>query len=460
MQQSGAVACTCSDATIAVFMCSPSIEDACAAIAGQNGTATIDAPRDSAAIHNFMHAWCRTKQFSSTGVYTRKIPVSLRFNCGTLRGMKPLRASTALFVATALVGAGCSFSKPLISPNIAEPLNETLVERPIAQRNGFGPIPRVSAPIKTSASSGTVRLATDFPSIPSEVTVLRVETGRPSDPQLRNLAGLFSIPNEVVGSQPTSQELTFDWKDEAGLHWTYHAASRRVEFVREQAPRLPPSVTAWPAASSAVNDVATFLAAHGIIQSRFGDPYIEPHWPAWMDSQARQGRCMTTASIAAIRNQSASTFEQRFPELPFSNSATCRTPEYPARILVRQNAAQDNQGIFHSDGSSLLGSTIALDATTGDLLAGWILLAVDPDRSDYPAITAADARQLLLSGGQGGAPNGNVTITKTTFEWMSIKDTRTPQTEYLYPAIIGYGTIIYANNTTGPYRIVVPLVKN
>ncbi|MFA5936042.1 MAG: hypothetical protein WC787_04290 [Patescibacteria group bacterium] len=366
-----------------------------------------------------------------------------------------MRMIVPVLLLSALFGAGCA---PVTSPEIAQPIGEAFPSRPVGQVGGFGTIPGVPTPKLKSGVRGSVRLKAEFPNVPSKVTVLKVNDGRPDETLLRNASNALSIPTGVIGERATGRDLVLTWKDEAGLAWTASANGRRVEFMDEAQPVTALTVSAIPATEEIVRTAQEFLQSHGIKTTRFSNAYVDPDWLAWWEAQKTQGRCMDARSIQAVRALSASmTWEDTtFPPLPTSG---CVSPEFPSRIAVKFNATQDGQGIFMDNGQPVLGATILVDAARRAGVSGFFTLGADPLRSDYPGLTAEEAQARLVRGGQGGTPNGDVTIEAIRFEWYFIQDGNTPPTRYLYPAVVGEGTIEYANNTTGPYRIVVPLLK-
>jgi hypothetical protein len=255
--------------------------------------------------------------------------------------------------------------------------------------------------------------------------------------------------------------MILDWKDDRGMRWTYDASARLIEFADETKPVKTLTVSGWIDRKKAVQNAIAFLDDRGIARTRLGNPYIEPDWIAWWDAEEAAGRCMNADTVAKIRAiaSSPSFLLQPPPALSASRTTKCVNPEFPSRIVVRMSATQDGQGIFLGDGTPISGATLYLDAATGEILSGSVMVRSEPDRSDYPAISADEARKRILSGGQGGTPNGDVTIDTIRFEWFLVRDAADTTTAYLYSALVGSGTIRYENATTAPYRIVVPVMK-
>lgn len=366
-----------------------------------------------------------------------------------------LRSLALSAITLSLVGAGCS---PLTSPQVAQPISEAFQGRPIAQTKGFGEIPAVPAPQLKPGSRGSVRLLAEVPNIPSNVTVLRINDGRPDENLLRNASDALDIPSGLLGTTPVGHDVVVTWKDAAGISWRAAAQGRRVEFDDEAHPLKSLTVSSLPTAGSATQLALTFLEDHGVSLKRYGAPYVDPDWSAWWDAQKASGRCMDGRTLQTIRSFSASTSSDAivFPTL---STTGCVGAEFPSRMVVKFNVTQDGQGIFANNGMPRVGAQLVIDAAAGRVVSGFFTLGADPYRSDYPGISQDEAEARMVRGGQGGTPNGAVAVNTIRFEWYAIESTDDPPVRYLYPTLVGEGTIEYPDKTTAPYRIVVPLVK-
>ncbi|MFH1078328.1 MAG: hypothetical protein V1745_03570 [Patescibacteria group bacterium] len=371
-----------------------------------------------------------------------------------------MRRLIFLLAACAISGAGCASTSPLTSPQVAERIGTVLPEQPISQVGGFGVLPKPPVPTLRPGTSGSVRLEADVPQIPETTMVLRIRSGRPNDTTIRSIASSYGLSDGIVGMRPQGQDLGMSWRDGEGFRWAFDALERRVDFMNEDRTDAL-TVSSWSARDQAALSVLTFLDDRAISRDRLGDAYLDPDWAAWWAAQAASGRCMTEASVAQVRAIAASSTLQLKPalELQDSRTSTCVAPEFPSRLIIRLNATQDGQGIFEADGTPLVGAAFYLDATTGDVRSGWFLGRTEPDRSSYPALDADAARTSLLSGGLGGTPDGDVTVTAVRFEWTPVADESDASVTYLYPALVGEGTILHGDGTTAPYRIVAPIVR-
>jgi hypothetical protein len=366
-----------------------------------------------------------------------------------------MRAIIPAILLLCTVGAGCA---SINTTPVTQPLNETLTKRPVEQFRGFGDIPTVPAPQLRPGSSGRIRLLADVPDVPSRVMVLRVNTGRPSDTLLHNASNALELPIGILGESPVGEDMSIQWKDASGIRWIATANGRRVSFSDEQHPVQTLTVSALPSTDEILRIAQTFLLDHGVRMTRFGNPYINPDWSAWWNAQKAAGRCMNASTLVAIRALSASAAWEG-GSYPTLNATGCTNPEFPSRVIVNFTATQDGQGIFLGNGTPVIGARLLVDVSTGRVTSGFFTIPADPLRSDYPGISQSDARDRLLRGGQGGTPNGDVTINTVRFEWFPIENTEDPPTQFLYPSLVGEGIITYPDETSSPYRIVVPLVQ-
>lgn len=358
-------------------------------------------------------------------------------------------------LSLALLGAGCG---PITSPKIAQPISDAFPIKPIAQSTGFGALPRIPTPQLKPGSRGSVRLLADVPTVPTNISVLRVNDGRPDENLLRNASDALGIPSGLLGTSPVGRNITVTWDDASKISWSASADGRRIEFVDASHPTKSLTVSQLPTASTAVQLALAFLEEHGVSLKRYGTPYLEQDWTSWWMSQKEAGHCMSAQTLSTLRSLgiSPSSTPRDFPALP---SSGCVNPEFPSQMIVALNTTQDGQGIFNDNGMVRVGARIIVDAAAGRVVAGSFTFAADPYRSDYPGISQDEAEARMVRGGQGGTPNGNVAITTIRFEWYAIESTQTPPTRFLIPALVGEGTIEYPDKTTAPYRIVVPLAK-
>ncbi len=363
--------------------------------------------------------------------------------------------------ALAVFGAGCNVLPTLTAPQIADPIGKGSEATPIAQLKGFGDIPAVPTPLVRPGSRGTIRITADVPDVPPNETVLRLTSARPNQTELQNIASGMNMPASLIGPTPTSHELTMEWQDDQNITWTITGSNRRATFIRTTSPVQTLTVSKLPEPTVAIQAAQQFLTDHGIELTRFGSVYMDPDWTEWWAAQKAQSRCMTAQTLSILRGTVASApLDATFPVLPSESGSVCVAPELPAQMVIRFNAKQDGQAVFQNDSAPVYGASLVYDVATKQISSGWMTLGIDPDRSDYPGISLDEAKDRLSRGGQSGPPNGDATITAITFEWELIGDGHVPLTDYLYPALVGEGTIVAPDGTTKPYRVVVPLVKN
>ncbi len=367
----------------------------------------------------------------------------------------------AIMSASALLGAGCFPGPAIQSPKVSEPIGEALPARPISQVKGFGAIPAAPLASLRPGNRGSVIVRAELPSVPEVVTVLRQKGGQPDETVLRNIAGSIYLPGGTIGTHPVAREIRLDWRDENGVQWTYYGRDRRTEFTDTTKPRKTLTVSSWPTMERIIQSAVSFLNQRGISQSRYGTPFIEPDWVSWLRAEKAAGHCIDKEALQTIRVMATMTDlkQSDLPKLPQAEKVLCLNSELPSRITARINATQDGQAIYSDDGTPYPAAILAVDAISLEVVSGSFIAGADPDRSDYPALSFEEVRRRLAQGGQGGTPQGDVTIDDAAFEWYRIESREDPPTSYLYPALVGSGTITYPDKQVGTYRIIVPLVK-
>ncbi len=317
-----------------------------------------------------------------------------------------MRKWTALFLLP-LLGAGCADAN-LDIPSIAQPIDQFGSESPVAQERGFADLPSIPQPPRKPGARGSIRVLVEFPDLPPLSTVLRLQSGQPNLAELQNLAQALELPEGSVARPATTQNLILEWLDDNGMAWSYSGADRILRF-NDTTSNVTPGTATF--SDGALFDLAVgFLRSIGYKLDRVGTPYFD------------------------------------------------RTPSNTAAV-IQFNAQQDGQGIWSKLGTPLIGVTLELDRKTGQIKKGSLLMRHEPLRSDYPSIPREEAQKQLAAGGQGGTPEGDVTLTELSFEWFQIESSVEPPATYLYPALIGTGSISFRDGRTGPYRIVVPLVQ-
>jgi hypothetical protein len=367
---------------------------------------------------------------------------------------RPLSLLLPLVSALCLTGAGCL--PAVTSPRIAQPLNQYENNAPVAAKNGFGDLPAISVP----KSRMTVKLAQPLPELPTNISVLRLRRGDPTDTQLLNLASAIGLPGGVLGNRQTKRELVLDWTDDKQFHWTYRAAEHSLEFSDERAPAGPLTVSTLPTDDLILRAANDFLQTHGIDTASYRDPLVEPSWNLWWYRARDAGRCMDTQTLAAVRaiGASAGLIAAGPPPLPESSKAVCVSPEFPARLTVHYRMLIDNRDVVTANGAYVNGIELVVDVSRSTVVSGRITLAANPDRSDYPALPAARVSDLLLQGGLSGG-TGDVVVSSYQIAALQVEDAASaiPAT-YLIPSLLASGTRTRADGTQEPFQIVVPLL--
>ncbi len=369
--------------------------------------------------------------------------------------MTPTPRLLTLAALIALLGAGC-FTTPNV-PRTAEQLATSTSDIIVPRQNGFGTLPS----IPTGSGKLAVTLNAEIPPVPGYVTVIRLRRGTPNDIELRNLTSALGIPTGVVSNAPTESNLALDWTDDQGRHWIYHADDRSLDFSEASVTARPFTVTTLPQNDQLISNANGFLIASGISSDTYRAGVVDPDWNNWWLQAKAMGYCMDTATLTRIHaiGTSEPLLASGPPPLPLAASTTCVTPEFPSRVVVRYHALVDQRDVVTTDARSVDGIDLVLDTTSGKVIDGHLNLYSDPDRSDYPAITAEEAKQRLLSGGLSKL-SGSAIITQIDFASLQFEEDRSGiRTIYLIPSLFASGQRTASDGTVSAVSFIVPLVK-
>lgn len=359
-----------------------------------------------------------------------------------------------LVAAISAVGEGCQST--VQSPPTAQPFIQDETQKEAAHTQGFGKLP----PIEYAARRGTVQLMTTPPSTPPYVTILRQRAGFPNQTELQHIGSALRIPGGVIGNQPKATVMNLEWTDDDGAHWTYHPEDRSLEFRYENAPTQPLTTSTLPTNAQVIQLTDEFLKTRGLQLQNYRDGLVDPDWNLWWFRSQAAGRCPDFSSLVAIRSIGASVplLDPGPPVLPDASTARCLSPEFPAHLTVRYHALVDNQDVVDPSGKYVNGAEIVVDVIHRQIIAGRLLLTTNPERSDYPALSAPQILEALAKGGVTGV-NGDVSITGYEIALSRVKDFRgnIPQS-YLIPSLVAHGTQRQLDGTQSPATIVVPLL--
>jgi len=318
--------------------------------------------------------------------------------------MKPTNQWLAICAVFSVLGAGCL--TPLIVTKVAQPLGAAQgASIGVPQKNGFGTLPLL--PLPSDQAPGVVRINAELPSLQPNVTVVRLPGGGLDRTQFQNLTDAIHFPVGMLGDQPVNLSYRLTWSDGRGYLWTFTSEDNGLRFnnMSTTAQNLKHTLNQ--------DDVLTlakgFLTDHGIGELTY--------------------RNLSIASATATDS-----------------------------VTVTYERVVDERNIVDLSGRPELGGKLSIDPRTGEVKSGWITLSVQPDRTDYPAITAEDMRHLMEAGGMGGTPQGTVDIQETFFTFVRHPKTDVNGPSILSPVLVGQGTQTVQGNRRS-FRIVVPLVK-
>jgi hypothetical protein len=355
------------------------------------------------------------------------------------------------WLALSAFGAGCI--PELASPNVAQPFGTGVTDDRVTEKLGFGALPQIPVP----ASDLRVTIDAPIPTVPQNITVLRLKSGAPNEAQLLNMASSLGIPGGTLGTELPTRDALLSWTDNAGVRWSYRASSQELSFVNPAATGTKLS-TELPSADVAIQTSNAFLQSRMVKLNQFREPILEPDWTLWWETERAAGRCMDVRSIQEINKEADADFPltERIAPLPFATRVACTTAQFPGRMTVRYRMFVDGRDVIRNDGSFVSGAEVAIHGPSRTAANGVIRLSSDPDRSDYPAISTDTARAALLAGGLSGA-SGSLRVTEFEFSSLAVPNPSNSEV-FLIPSLVGIGERTRPDGTTGSFRIVIPLI--
>jgi len=355
-----------------------------------------------------------------------------------------------------LAAAGCT---PTISvPKVAQPLGPPDIQGATSQHGGFGELPKISFP--SVQAEGAVNIKTDLPSLQSTATVVRLPNGSLNLTEFQNLTQAIGLPAGLIGDDTNNLGYTITWTNSEGLVWQYFSNEHKLSFTNPKAKSLSRSSPNWMGKDRLITQVDVFLKQHGVDERVLRNIQIVPAWDAWLAKADQLRGCLPSE----VRNQVISInpwdkmFEQAPPTLPNAQTTGCVTDAYPSVIPVTFERLVDGWNILDKDGNPELGGEMLINASTGEMVFGWMILPSEPQRSDYQTISTDEMRGLLENGGLAGPLPGFKEINAVSFAFVRLPKTQDYSYDYLVPAIVAETS---RSTDKGPqtYRIVVPLIK-
>lgn len=368
-----------------------------------------------------------------------------------------MRGKIFLLVLVFISASGAGCGEVLNIPRIAEPFGPPDGQGSAAQHMGFGALPKLEMP--TGLAEGAVNIKTDLPGLQSTVTVLRLPSGNLNLTEFQNLTQAIGLPAGLVGNDTQNLGYTLTWTNKEGIIWQYFSRDRRLTFTNPTAKPKSGTAEAWIGKNKLIDQVDIFLKLHGVDEQKLQNIQIIQSWSSWMDRLDRYKGCVPPI----LRNQisalavSDKAFDLAPPWLPNTTTTGCVTA-YPSALPVSFERLVDGWNILDKYGQPELGGQIMVNGTTGGMISGWMTLPVDPQRSDYPAISNQDLQNLIEQGGLVGSLPGFKEINGYSFAFVRLPKTQTYDYEYLTPALVAE-TTRSTDQEPALYRIVVPLIK-
>lgn len=209
-----------------------------------------------------------------------------------------LRRFFPVLLGVCLLGQGCL--PPLTAPSNPIPQGEPSPEGLVSFKEGFGKLPG-PAPIQAEVGKRpSVVLGAQLPDLPTSVAVLREWAAPPDETLLRNLTTALRIPAGVLGSNPTGNNVSVQWRDGSGFTWTYGATQDGMIFERDGTSGFTAAHTLNP---NAIQTARAFLIDRGVDMTGWGEPYADGgviFFPASRDASpvvGANGRLLPAATV-------------------------------------------------------------------------------------------------------------------------------------------------------------------
>jgi len=369
-----------------------------------------------------------------------------------------------IFTALMLLGAGCM--QPVEQARVPDLFGAPSPEGFVSFNEGFGgiPGPAPAPPVRTGFDPA-IEWAADLPAHPTEVTVLRMRQTLPDPAFLQNITTALRMPAGILQSNPVAESMTMQWRDEDGYRWTYDAEKNRITFERIEGVGAF-TVTVLPTNDEIINFAEVFLNERGINRREWGKPRLAFYWNDWWLAMLQEQRCMTVASVGAMRElaQNGSLIRPTLPTLPLESNVDCVQPEFPSEHVIHYHLSQDGQEVYGTAGERVIAAELMVDLSTNSVRSGWFDLIQDVDRSNYPVLPLKDAIVNLQRGGlrgtEGYGPQDVITI--TTFEqglYRHDTETNGAKRTYFIPGIHASGNAERASEERENFQTFIPLLR-
>lgn len=362
----------------------------------------------------------------------------------------------ALILTMILTGAGCY--QPITVPQIAEQLGSAdQTENAVAQQQGFGTLPKIKIPKAQDLSQMTFNVS--LPSMQPTIAVLRLPATNLKTTEFQNLTQAIGLPAGLIGNQTQNLNYNLTWTNQSGIIWQFFSNDRKISFSDGSAEPTVTVLDSWLGQARLLDSVDMFLKQHGINERRLRNIQIIPRWQKWLNDLDQLDGCVPPDIKQQIvnLNNSKDPFYVTLPSLSEGYVAGC-VKAYPTRVPVSFEKLIDGWSVVGADGMPEYGGQMVINASTGQPESGWIYLPSDPQRSDYPAITSEEMKELIKQGGLSGPLPGNKLINKIDFAFVRLPKEQNTLHEFIVPAVVAEAVRL-VDGYELPYRIVVPLIK-
>ena len=413
----------------------------------------------------------------------------------------------SVFVALAILGAGCQPA----APSISQPTKP----EPVPAKQGFGKIPTVlnygalgsaeaisarpmAAPSAavSSIAAGTFTAAAEvaaptinadkavssdmrimpypapnqakvvynvtasLPSWGSEGDVYRVRLPSIDVSNARGIISAAGVPSQISNGISNIQYANVSWRDNEGFVWNTDIPSRNLNWWKEidwskEQPRERREVRLDKERVLAAADA--FLRSHGL--GSFAGQGMIQEYPEIMP-------LLRGESMPCIMAEPAASGDAKMMIYP----SPCGG--YPMQVSVIYPEVRNGLPVVGSGGWPSNRASVSVDIESNSVMGGNVFQTNEEDASSYPLMTSEEALKRLNAGGNNpvygwygeeGVSEVRVTISSVKIGWMRHETWENNQSRiFILPALIAEGTIDRGMKDQEPekYQTVVPLVAD
>lgn len=385
---------------------------------------------------------------------------------GLLPSLQPVGAPGREVSSNFSLGRSIAISS--VAPSVAVPVPAPAVEPAadmVVSNVGGGTVTAIRAPYPMPEEIKVVYdLKAELPTWNADGSVYRVRQPSVSTSLARAISDAAGVPSQVAALAQEIQGANVSWRDAAGFVWNVDLPGRNLNWWKnvDYSKTQPESNTNPKLDVEAVKAAAdNFLRANGF-SHLVGQGVIEEN----------------PMILPLLRGESMPCIMEARPEAaPAAADAKMMIyPSpcgyYPIQVTVYYPDTRDGMSTVDTGGWISRKANIQIDIKDNSVVGGNVMLPVNEDMSSYPLISAQEAQDRLMKGGNnpvyGWNDGSGVKEVRATINTVKLGYMRhdswenTTMKTYFLPALIAEGTVNRGGNQVEPetYRTVVPLVAD